>query len=420
MFFIYLSSLICVVTVCYFLLLKKHFFYLPSFLFFFFFIVRVQIPSVFSYDYLYEYSNIFFIYSIIVFLFPLSFIINFYIFNTSCKKIYKKQKFSKYAFSLKKTLLLFSLVIMLLIIYFNQVSFYNTGLYHFFASPSLVKETRETSLKLLESKFTLYGFSILRSSIIPVLILTLCYKSHFLKKISITYVTLILIILVLSFITFIPGNRSSLLYILLLIICFNYFKNGFRYNFFKIFLQLFIFFLIPVIIVIRINEVDINLDNLYYFWTYGIYDRVFFSPGIKVGSWWLDYVNNNGFVGIGGIPKIATLFNVAPLDMPNIIGLNYVTNAIESINASCCQLFTFYSYFGYSGLLITFLFFLILDYFVIKFYALIKPSLYIVLASLVFLIMVHSTETELLTLLFTHGLLPSIILIYYISLKYKY
>ena len=80
----------------------------------------------------------------------------------------------------------------------------------------------------------------------------------------------------------------------------------------------------------------------------------------------------------------------------------------------------FYTYFGYSGLLITFSFFLILDYFVIKFYALIKPSLYIVLASLVFLIMVHSTETELLTLLFTHGLLPSIILIYYISFKYKY
>ena len=420
-YLVVLNTIIFSAFIIYSILFKKHLFYLPSFLFILFFTFRVQFAGVFSYDILQQNIRTIFPYFIIVYVFPFIFFINYFIFSSSTKKIYYSSSFFSPVKRInKKLFVLFTLILICLILYLSEVSFTDTGLYKFFTNPSDLKISRELSFKLIDSTTIRYTFSFLRSCIIPIFIVLICYKLCFVSVSSISYFFLVALLVFSSLITFLPGNRASLLYIFILINTFFYFKNRIKFNFFYLSLQILLFLLLPVLIVLRLNNVELSITNLVFFWNYGVYERLFVSPGLKVGNWWLDYSLQNGHVGIAGIPKIATLFGIKSLNMPNIIGLNYIPNAIESISASCCQLFTFFTYFGYPGLILCILFFLLLDFIVLRTYKLLRPSLYPILGSLIFLIMIHSTETELLTILITHGLIPTLIIIYLLNYRYKF
>jgi hypothetical protein len=73
--------------------------------------------------------------------------------------------------------------------------------------------------------------------------------------------------------------------------------------------------------------------------------RIFYGP-MQVALWHVHYAQTVGFIGVGGISKIATLFGATPIDVPNLIGRRYFEGAIETINANACFVLSYYSYFG--------------------------------------------------------------------------
>ena len=77
----------------------------------------------------------------------------------------------------------------------------------------------------------------------------------------------------------------------------------------------------------------------------GTFGRVFYGP-MMVGSWYVHYAQTYGFVGVGGVPKLAFVFNKQVTNVQNVIGLTYASTTIDTVSANGSFVFSYYCYFG--------------------------------------------------------------------------
>ena len=79
-----------------------------------------------------------------------------------------------------------------------------------------------------------------------------------------------------------------------------------------------------------------------------ILDRAM-GRGFRSSIWYMDYAEHNGPVGIAGIPKLASLFGVAPMHLSNIIFLQYSGLTLPSGTASSAFVYQYYCLFGFAA-----------------------------------------------------------------------
>lgn len=142
--------------------------------------------------------------------------------------------------------------------------------------------------------------------------------------------------------------------------------------------------------------------------------RAFVLPTV-VSVWFADFAQRNGPIGIAGIPRLAEIAGVTPIDLPNRIGLIYAPcyyghKVMESVSATTGFLFAEYGYFGLLALPLALIGLIVCDglLLIIRTFpsVWIAPTLgFVSLAALKF------TQSDYLTIWVTHGLGINIILV---------
>lgn len=261
----------------------------------------------------------------------------------------------------KAIFLLFSLVLCVMGVYFFYVPFASTGLYAIFADPSNAAMAREQSLKLLDSRALKYGYSLMVSSIAPLLAVMLSIRiaGEFRKR---NYYAVMIYIIFFSFLAFsvsVTGTRVAMVNLLIVIAMALLFHKGLPFKPFKGFLFLIILLFLPTILTILREGKAIALGNMIEY--LGYLARRTFILTMDVGSWYVHYSQIHGSFGVASIPKLAVALGVEPVNTPNLIGLTYTNTSIKSVSAVAGYLFTYYSYFGIASLLFSVLFLWFLD-----------------------------------------------------------
>ncbi len=80
-----------------------------------------------------------------------------------------------------------------------------------------------------------------------------------------------------------------------------------------------------------------------------IFSRLFSIP-MEMGLWHAHYAQTSGFIGIAGIPKLASLMNVDSINVANRLALIYSVDTFDTQVANSCYVFSYYAYFGLPSL----------------------------------------------------------------------
>lgn len=253
--------------------------------------------------------------------------------------------------SLGAVLILGVLTVGVTIFYLENVPFSQTGLYAIFSRPEVSGLWRERSLKLLENQTLKYAYSIMVSSIAPLLVVMLffAFLNGFKRLKMIMALFCIAAIIGVAFVVSLPGARVSTVNILLAITFAYLFHRGLPFRPLKIFLLIAVILLLPALLSILREGREVRFDRLL---TYlGYVGRRTFLQTMDVGSWYVHYSQVEGRFGIAAVPKLAALLGVDVTNVPNIIGLRYREYPLASVSAVAGYLFTYYSYFGIFSLI---------------------------------------------------------------------
>ena len=336
-------------------------------------------------------------------------IISFFTFPITTKKIWKKIKLLSV---LNETLIYRKLlnislafVFLVLVFYLISVPFTSTGFYHAFiarSSPLTVAIARENSLKLLPSQALKYAFPFFQnilgivSAICITLLGTIYLRNKNYKKI-IPFVVLLMVLLVG---VMLPGARIPGVYILFSIGGTMFFLRRGRVSLWKGTLGLLIV-LLPAMLV-EMAKFGLSIQDLGIVFNTIVVERVMSVP-TEAGLTWVHFVENHGYWGVGGIPKIAALFGVKGLNVGNILMNKYISSGvILTGNLSVSYVFAYYSYFGYMSVPFLILGPILLDFYLYLYNSVNKFLLIPIIISLNMAAM-NLAASEFFTIFLTYG-----------------
>jgi hypothetical protein len=124
---------------------------------------------------------------------------------------------------------------------------------------------------------------------------------------------------------------------------------------------------LPVLMTLFREGQVFNLATSYDYMTGGIFRRVFVVP-METGLWHVHYGQELGFVGAAGIPKLAELMAIEPINLANIIYSKYSPYYVFSGLANTSFVFGYYTCFGIGSLVLCFLGLWALDLAILVFY----------------------------------------------------
>ena len=255
------------------------------------------------------------------------------------------------AISIKAVVFTTALVVCVVFVYLAYVPFNSTGLYAIFMDPSIAAEARENSLKLLDNQALQYAFSLMVSSVAPLLavMLSLLLMKAISKRALLKIPIPVLLLFFLAFAVSMPGARISVVNMIIVIAIAQLFRKGLPFKPFKFFLLLLLLLLPPAILSILREGKDMEVGILFEY--LGYLARRTFIITMDVGSWYIHYAQVHGAFGIASVPKLAVIMGVTPVNTPNLIGLTYMVTALKSVSAVAGYLFTYYSYFGITSVI---------------------------------------------------------------------
>lgn len=259
------------------------------------------------------------------------------------------------AISIKAVVFTTALVACVVVVYLVYVPFNSTGLHAIFMNPTTAAEARENSLKLLDSQALIYAYSLMVSSVAPLLAVMLSLlvirgiKRRDFYKITVPA----LIFLFLAFSVSIPGARISLVNLLIVIAIAQLFHKGLPFKPFSFFMLLLLLLVPPTILTILREGKSMEVAIIFEYLGYSA--RRPFITMMDVASWYVQYAQIHGIFGIVSIPKLAAIIGIEPVNIPNLIGLTYTNTSVKTTTAGAGYLFTYYSYFGLTSLLFSIL-----------------------------------------------------------------
>jgi hypothetical protein len=211
-----------------------------------------------------------------------------------------------------------------------------------------------------------------------------------------------------------PGDRLSGIIILFSLFITYFFKKRAKVNFLKIAVVI-IITLVPAI-VIQIEKYNLHVDFATIFNGFQtiVLDRILSVP-LKTGITWIAHVENHGYWGVTGIPKLAEMFGYESVNIPNLMMNKYFNvGSIDSAYLNTSFVFAYFSYFKWAALPLIFFFVYILD-FVVLFFKTLKPNLLLPTLVTVNISVISLISSDYTTLFLTHGFLTTIILSYYLN-----
>lgn len=303
----------------------------------------------------------------------------------------------------KALFILGSYVIIFVFIYLQHVPFSRTGLYTIFADPLQSALAREYSLKLQDSAVVRYGYGFLISVFAPLLAVLLadelmCHikQLHVLKS-GILIVTLGGLLVAVS----LSGARSFAAMIIFTILFAGLLRRGLPINMFYAGGMVLAVLAFPTLLSILREGRDVSWSL---FWEYlqgGIFYRVFYLP-MQTGLWFTHYAQTVGFLGVQGVPRLAGLLNVPPVNAANLIGLVYTNSRIASVSANTGYVFAYYCYFGLPSFIFSLTGLWLLDL-VLWLYRRIDDNLLLASVAAISIASIKFTYAEYTTVLLTHG-----------------
>ena len=244
-------------------------------------------------------------------------------------------------------LFLAALIGIFVLFYIQVVHFSNTGLYAIFANPSSSAVVREESLKLVKSELIRYGYGFMAYGFAPLLSVLLLWQviTGFKRRRWIAMLANLSAIVGVLFVVSLTGARSFAASIILVMAFAWFLKRGFPLN--PIYMALGVLFILAFPVLLTILR-EGKIPDMILFWNYlsgGIFQRVFYSP-MQTGLYYTHFTQTVGFIGVSGVPKLATLFGISPINAANYLGLLYTDTHIESVNMNTSYVFAYYCYFG--------------------------------------------------------------------------
>lgn len=241
----------------------------------------------------------------------------------------------------------------------------SSGLYAIFFNPDLSTIIREESLKTLEDSLPRYLYSFLTYGIAPLMAVVVSQSAIFAwneKRIPSLFGWLVSLfaLLVISSLT---GERARAVELLLACFIAIFIQKGLPFRPLTILTGICLIFIPAAALSILREGMEMNFTNIgFYFW--GIVMRAFRGP-FEVATWHVQFVEEHGFWGIAGIPKLAQIFGEIPLNISNIVGLHFLGNSLETVSAGTGYLFMQHACFGLLILPISLLQLFLLDFAVV-------------------------------------------------------
>jgi len=251
---------------------------------------------------------------------------------------------------------LFVLIVVIVSIYLSFVPLSSTGIYAILLEPLQSTSARESSLKLLDNAILRYSFSLLKSALAPLLsVLAIVIFIKYIKKRKILRSLLPLVIFLLTLIAvMLPGARlpGGILILTILLAIFILYHMPIRPVY--MFLSFLLILGLPVLITIFREGQELNPLVFFDYLKGGILERTFVVP-MKTGLWHVHYGQELGFVGAAGVPKLAGLLGVDPINLSNIIYLKYSPYYLYSGFSNTSFVFAYYTCFGIGSLIFSLL-----------------------------------------------------------------
>jgi len=250
--------------------------------------------------------------------------------------------------------------------YLTVVPFSATGLYTIFTDPQRAALAREQSLKLLNNQFITYGYMFMAGAFAPQLAVLLGVsafrqgKSWARRIASGAGIVLLLIAVSLS------GARGFSTLLMATVILAILLGGRTQIRVWHLVVGGAVGVVLATLLSIARDDQEFSFQM---FWTYlseNTVDRVFHVP-MQVGLWHVHYEQTVGFLGIDAIPKLAALGGETPINAPNLIGIHYIPQGLETINANACFVLSYYSYFGLMAFPFCIVGLLVLDFAVLVF-----------------------------------------------------
>jgi hypothetical protein len=282
------------------------------------------------------------------------FLVSLFILNHKAKIIWEQitnRRTRDVEVSLGAVLILGVLTVGVTIFYLKNVPFSQTGLYAIFFRPEVSGLWRERSLKLLENQTLKYAYSIMVSSVAPLLVVMLffAFLNGTRRLQMITALSSMAAIAGVAFVISLPGTRVSVVNLLLAIASAYLFHRGLPFRPLKVFLFIGVILLLPALLSILREGRAVSFGSLLTYLDY-VGHRTFLLT-MDVGSWYVRHSQVEGRFGIAAVPKLASLLGVDVINVPNLIGLKYGERPLATVSAVAGYLFTYYSYFGIFSLI---------------------------------------------------------------------
>jgi oligosaccharide repeat unit polymerase len=247
--------------------------------------------------------------------------------------------------------ILFLIILLILSIYFSIVPFNTIGLYAILFDPDNASAAREASLKLLDSQALKYAMAFLLAAFAPFLFVFsgINFFEAIGKRLFTDAFRAFMLCLFAVLVLLLAGERSRTFFATLALILAFMLRNwNMRFSA-RVLLLLPIAIVPPVLLTILREGKGISDEFWSYFIEFFLW-RIGSGP-LQVALWHVDYASTFGQVGIAGIPKLAGILGIRPLDLPNTIGLRYAFAPGETISAGTGFLFSYYAMFGYLTLI---------------------------------------------------------------------
>ena len=184
----------------------------------------------------------------------------------------------------------------------------------------MASEAREQSLKLLDSLALKYAYSLMASSVAPLLaiMLSILIIRDVSRRDFLNLPIHVLVFLLLAFAVSLTGERISAVNLLIAIAMAHFVRKGLPFKPVGLFLLLPLLLLIPAVLSILREGKALGVDILFEYFGY-VARRAFVIP-MDVSSWYIHYSQIHGAFGIASIPKVAFLLGINPIDTQNLIG----------------------------------------------------------------------------------------------------
>lgn len=307
-------------------------------------------------------------------------------------------------------IVLFLITLTCSVVYFLKVPISKTGMYAILYDPVTASLVREESLKLVDSALVRYSYSIMSSAVAPLLAALFVIRAmsaRAKRQYLMLFFCVAGIFFTIAAVSF-PGQRFSIVRIMLVVILVSMFKQGLPFKPVHIGIASLVV-LMPAVVLNIMRESKIpNLELLVEYFGY-IFQRIIGT--LEVGGYYIHVAQHQGLFGVGGIPKLAALLGETPIDLPNYIGLTYGHYVIDTTAANSGYMFVYYSVFGLASIIVTLLLLWMLDATLYIFDRL-ESGMLLAAVSTVAVIALTFIQSDFTTTLVTHGFVPALLLAY--------